>query len=467
MAQKKNEDKIEELNGEAIDGLTDEVLEAQADESLDELSGELSDDTDSELLDEPSSEVLAELDDADSDSEYVDEIAELETDDFLNNENVDVVAPTDAAMLAQLASIDDNVAVPIVRRRTSSNNSYEARERAIKQQERIAEAENAKALKSSFQSAMHRNKILYGTVSTCEIKGDRRREVFLGVMLSQNVKVLVPFTEMFVTTPDFNSGSNGSAVTAQNLESRKRLYAAKFIGLSIPLIITHIEETDTDAVSEDTPKQMLLALGSRRKALLRIQQYNFSPDAAGNTRIQENDVVSATVISSNMRGARINVAGVDKWVSGFLLTAAYVPDFRAYYKPGDRISVQLSDIRTIGNSKNKSETTYDFECNGRVPEAFEAKKKHHLVPVGSNIIATIATIGISKRTGKILIRAWAKELGIPIVIKSIPPSAFNRKVQAGDIAEVRVTGHKDFGQVEGICHRIRKGMSTDEWVSVT
>lgn len=312
----------------------------------------------------------------------------------------------------------------------------------------------------ALNTARARNTVLRAPVVAVEIKsigtknpdGQARREVFLVTSINSRYKILIPFHEIYQDNPIDTTDTT-------NMVQRQRQMATKLLNSNIEFCITGLFPGNEPDFSD------YLCSGSRRQALDIISRRNYrAPRGGSEPNLKVGSRTEATVVSVGTHALRVNVGGVDTQIPLWNLTFKYVNDLRDMYKAGDKIDVEIREV------KERPDGKFDVTVSARSLEIENASKRLHLIGGrGTQVMATVTRVRYSRESnsnttsfdeyrqgeevsggngGRLVMYAHiASPLDLPARVYGMDESGLFRRLQAGDLIRVSVIGVADDGVV--------------------
>ena len=296
---------------------------------------------------------------------------------------------------------------------------------------------------NAILSAQRYKEFLYGTVSSVtSFEVGEESCAALELLVDGTIKATIPFNEIF---RDGNEMLNldfidtGTERGKKELLNRQKAFCERMYGLEVPFLV---KEAYADEVgSLDLPSDYFI-LGSRKDALLEMEKGNFSKDRP---RIQENDLINATVVTTGYQGLAVNVAGVDVLIPANRVTARYMENRR-----------DLENMFTVGQDLPVIITQIQYKNDGHIELEVDPRGAHNylkkpyqgtLLKEGQQCLATISNI-VRKDAGKVTVFLYLDQYDMAAFTGIIPSSAVqNEGFHLGDIVRVTVIGFTDDGMV--------------------
>lgn len=243
-----------------------------------------------------------------------------------------------------------------------------------------------------LKSAKHENTVLNGEIVAIEVLNE---SVVVAVVKINGFRVIIPCEEMYVESPvDMSTVTN-----KDRLIRREKQMLTKLLGAEIPYVI---HEISGDANGE------YAILGSRKRAIQKIAARNFNKHN-GYARINEGDIVEATIISVGNHAVWANVQGIDTSIPIFRLTHRYVGNASEAYAPGMKKNVVIKEINYDESGKCVS-----IAVSGKDAEIPEFLPNLSEVSSGMNVLGTITSIRKSRQPhGQTIITLFLDKLEVP------------------------------------------------------
>ena len=377
----------------------------------------------------------------------------------LEEEKLDESAPASAA------AMDSPLPVVDVEQEASVRLSRGQRLRARDEQNREREARTKERTEfligwDALKTARERNTVLRAPVVAVEVKsigvrgdnGQVRREIFLVAAINGRYKILIPFHEIYQDNPIDTSDPT-------NLLARQRQMATKLLNSQIEFCITGLFPGKEPDFSD------YLCSGSRKQALDIISRRNYRrPRGGSEPNLKVGSRTEATVVSVGLHALRVNVGGVDTQLPVWALTFKHVSDLRDMYAPGDKIVVEIRDIKETADGK------FDVTVSARQIEIEESSKRLHLIGGrGTQVVATVTRVRYSRESdanttsfddyrqgeevannnaGRLVMYAHiAPPLDLPARVFGMDESGLFRNLSTGEQIRVSVIGVADDGVV--------------------
>jgi hypothetical protein len=321
-------------------------------------------------------------------------------------------------------------------------------QRARKAAQRVSAAEREKALadqasdivnEASLRTAMNRRRIFNSKILAIEeIGSGAQADIAAVVLLSKNIKVLIPFGELFQINPMDYSRVRPEDDTQLNRIRRKRQISEKMIGCETPFIITNMEP-DGD---------LIIAVGSRAKAMQAISERAFG---GSNPRFKVGDMIEAQIISVSVHSLTVMFEGVDITIQQHHLTRKYLLDLRDAYRVGEPIYARIRGI------KQNEDGIYRLQIDTIAVELEDAMDRYSIVKEGTRTRAIITAVfrgpeQANGRAGTPKIFAWIPNYELPVRVVRLDSNTFGREISAGTEVIVRVNRHADDGYL--VCEAI-------------
>lgn len=351
----------------------------------------------------------------------------------------------------------EGTAPPISKRQANEDAVLKDRQRRAKNVERlIRERERQEQLEANqkfysgiaaLQEAQRRRRVMKGIVGAVATKSladtgsAMDTAVMLVVMLDNRYRVEIPFMEFFRDNPlDMSTVDMNSETGRQIYNRRQRQMAEKMYGAEVPFIITHVEV--------DGPNDYSIA-GSRREALLLLEQRNFYPIRDMEPRIAVGDFYEAEIVSVGNYNLYLNVGGVDASIPLRDMTYRYVRNLAEYYKVGQKVLVEIKSI-----TRNR-EGHIVLALSAKSLELKMAKKRQDagMIEKGTLTIGIITNIRMSTtKKNAVVIHAYLPYYKMPAIVRGLDPSTLDFQPQAGDEIRLSITGFSEVGFVLASCH---------------
>lgn len=364
--------------------------------------------------------------------------------------NIDAASDTAADVATEETAAPDKEMTKAEREQKAVQLDRERRtqniERLRREREREARLqENQRFLTGikAVQESQRRKRICQGTIGAVVTKtadgspaGDDAQEfaVILQVQMENGFIVNIPFSEFFRDNPiDMSSVDLDSTTGRQIFNRRQRQMAEKMYGAVVPFVVTDVFFDSSDDYR---------IMGSRREALLIMEKNNFFPVRGMEPRIKKGDFYEATIISVGFYTVFLNVGGVDATIPVRNMTFRYVRNMADYYKVGQKVLVEISDIET-----NKQGNVV-LELSAKSVELRMAKKRQETqrIDMGTLTLATITSVRKSNtRENAVVINAYIPFYDMPAIVQGMDPRAMEYSPMAGDQIRVSVTGFNDRG----------------------
>lgn len=362
--------------------------------------------------------------------------------DAASDTAADVATEETAALDKEMTKAErEQKAVQLDRERRTQNIERLRRER--EREARLQENQRFLTGIKAVQESQRRKRICQGTIGAVVTKtadgspaGDDAQEfaVILQVQMENGFIVDIPFSEFFRDNPiDMSSVDLDSITGRQIFNRRQRQMAEKMYGAVVPFVVTDVFFDSSDDYR---------IMGSRREALLIMEKSNFFPVRGMEPRIKKGDFYEATIISVGFYTVFLNVGGVDATIPVRNMTFRYVRNMADYYKVGQKVLVEISDIET-----NKQGNVV-LELSAKSVELRMAKKRQETqrIDMGTLTLATITSVRKSNtRENAVVINAYIPFYDMPAIVQGMDPRAMEYSPMAGDQIRVSVTGFNDRG----------------------
>ena len=291
---------------------------------------------------------------------------------------------------AQEAATEEENVLPVVNveqeaavRRSRGQQMRDIQEQNRVREQTVRERQMFRAGWDALNTARTRNTVLRAPVVAIEEKviGNREnpdapsRDIFVVAAVNGRYKIMIPFAEVFRDYP-FRPDDNN------NILNRKRQMANKLLHSDIEFCVTGCFAGNDNRNFSD-----YLCSGSRKKALEIITRRNFrTPRGASEPNLKIGSRTEATVVSVGMYALIANVGGVDTRIPVHNLTYRYVTDLRLMYKAGDKVYVEIRDIKEDANGN------IILDVTARPLEIEEAQKRTHLIKERSSVVGTVTNV---------------------------------------------------------------------------
>ena len=313
---------------------------------------------------------------------------------------------------------------------------YRARQNAQRQsnaerEKNLAEQQQDISNELSLRNAMNRRRIFNGKiVAVEEIGSGENRDIAVIVILGNNIKVIIPFDELFPRNPLLYSTIDITKETPQRVLQRKRQFTERMISGEHPFIITRIEN-DGD---------MILALGSRAQAMHMISERAFGGE---HPRFQVGDLIEARVSSVSVNSLTVMFEGVDCTIQMANLTRSWVLDLHHKYAVGDPLYARIRGIRNDNG-------VYRLQLDTIAVELEDAKERYRIISDGARTRAIITAVFRTQTreggaAGSPRIFAWIPNYELPARVVRLDSNTFGHAVSAGNEVIVRVINHAEDG----------------------
>ena len=335
----------------------------------------------------------------------------------------------------------------------------EASRRAQEREQRNLIRQQFLAGWSALQSAMRRETVMYGVVSSIDemplahtASEYLHTGIFLTVIHKNIYKILIPMQHLYRRFPvDMRSVDLYSEEGVRSFILRQRAMAEKLYGLSIPFVIDNMY---ADRLS---PDEDYAISGSRSRALEILEEANYEPDQSGHVAVEEGSFVNdATVVAVSDWSIQVNVRGVDTIIPVRDLTYRFISrttDLSCLYHVGDTISVQVLRIQ------KDLEGMHSIEVSGKPAELVRAKSSPLIVREGEMTLGTVTGI-VNSRTqpGRVKINLYLDYYDRPAVSNEFPASRMGFYPQPGDKVRVTVREIYDSGMIRVTCRQTHGAM---------
>lgn len=253
------------------------------------------------------------------------------------------------------------------------------------------------------------------------------------------ITIRIPFMETFEVLPPALVND-----TLPNVTLRRRQLLAKSVGLTIGFVITSFEPDPKN-------KDRAIVYGSRKKAMAKIRQRYFGPDAYNPVHV--GDRVSAQILSVAEHAVWLNIRGMDIRVSAAELSHRYLPDLKEKFSTGQTITVEIT--RLDMNSKTGMP---EVRASLRPIELEDAKTRYALAPVRSQYVATVTNKKLvndrKEQAPRLRINLWINGIDIPAFSMSLNDVTTKDSIFTGDHLFVEILGYTDYGYCH--CKILRK-----------
>lgn len=302
-------------------------------------------------------------------------------------------------------------------------------------QERYEEDIQRAAAWASLLQAKREKQILSGKLMSTRLWKAQNGEqtMYAVVNYAGFFRVLIPFNEFFVMDPlDYEGIDTTTSRGRDILYLRQDLILMKIIGATIPFMV-QAARADEDG--------NYVVFASRRNALTKQAQKNFSPDASGTAVIMENDIVPATVLSIGDFGILANVGGVDTRIPSRNLTFQYLPSHEALaqkYKVGSQFPVMIVGI------SHRKDGVITCTVSGRRAETERFKRSGIRMLKNEEALGKITFVRIREDGRSASVFLVLEDLGnIPAIASTITPDGFGNFPRLGDTVRVRYQSYDE------------------------
>ena len=335
----------------------------------------------------------------------------------------------------------------------------EANRRAQEREQRSAARQQFLAGWSGLQSAMRRETVMYGVVSSIDempLKDTASEYLHTGIFVTiihkNTYKIMIPFQHLYRRFPvDMRTVDLDSEAGVRAFILRQRAMAEKLYGLNIPFVI------DNMVASRIAPDEDYAISASRAKALEIFERANYEPGPDGHALVEEGSFVNdATVISVADWSMQVNVRGVDTIIPVRNLTYKFISkitDLRDNYRVGDQLVVQVMRI------EKGEDGIHNIEVNAKPAELVRAKASPLAVKEGEMTVGTVTSIANSRnRPGQIVISMYLDFYNRPAFSNEFPASRMGFYPQPGDKVRVTVRQVFDSGMIRVACRQTHGAM---------
>ena len=175
-----------------------------------------------------------------------------------------------------------------------------------------------------LQNAYRTRKILTGHLSGMEqLEGGGT----IAVVYYQEMRVVIPLSEMMIGLPDDQEHDYGEMVL------RQRKILGNMLGAEIDFIVRGLDKTTHSVVA------------SRKEAMYKKRQIFYLPDATGHSRIYPDRVVQARVIAVAEKVVRAEIFGVECSIPARDLSWDWLGDASEHFHVGETVLVRIQEVK--------------------------------------------------------------------------------------------------------------------------
>lgn len=320
-----------------------------------------------------------------------------ETNQFTNEEAEEAIqdAEPDIAEHDETNEAEDKNSEKIASRRELLAHKKENEEKRAKKN---LKRETTLMAWEQLKSARHEKSVLTSRVIAVDILNNVMVAV---VMKVKGFRIIIPCEELFVKPP-----VDMSTVTSNETRvKREKQMLTKLLGAEIPFIIKEIQ---------GSPNSEYAVIASRKDAIQRMASHNFNLKN-GYSRINEDDLVEATILSVGNHAVFVNVQGIDISIPIHQLTYRFVPNAIEAFSPGQKINVVVKNIER----DEKGHVTEIF-VSGKTAEIPDFISRIDEAKEGMNVLGRITSIRQRRSANGTpqngtIVRLFLEELELPAI----------------------------------------------------
>lgn len=310
----------------------------------------------------------------------------------------------------------------------------------IAREKKIEQEQIALTKESALRSAIFKRTALSGTAAAVEVMtdADGEQEVGLVVLLDANVKIVIPFRELYTYNPiDLNHSKSktGGPVDLKS-EAGKREYLRRKLSFAEKMIGVEVTFQLLDVYPDGN---IIIGIGSRAAAMRRTSAKMFG---GPNPRIKVGDVGEGTITTVARHALAVEFNGVDVVIPQYRLSLMWMKFVFEKFHSGDKIKVKVREIELDEDGNVKKLRLDHIAC-----ELADARDRYHMLSNGARIKGIITNVYRFPGSRNINIYAWLPTWEFPAKILSIDANEFGREIKSGDSVRLLVKGHDERGYI--------------------
>lgn len=326
------------------------------------------------------------------------------------------------------------------------------REPEQRARERSRERKQRNDALRAFSSTRNRSHIYHGTIvaeqlierKSTEDRPYLNREWAAVVMYSSQVRVLIPFEEMFHQNPvDLSRIDFQKRVETEQYLRRQRSIIAGMNFLEVPFLVTSCR---VNGRYDDEDYEVR---ASRANALKLIRSRSYS---AENPRcIRKFGLYEAQISRVNRRSISVVLGGAERVIQLDKLTYRYImdsDDLRKVYRVGAMIPVVVLDI-----IQKDGDIQIDLSARHAEME-FSKAKQGTVLRIGdftTGTITRVSTVKDEQNRPRMIIYAWLDLFDMPAIATGIHPTSLGKYPLPGDIGRFEVVRFSFNGMTNVSC----------------
>lgn len=248
-----------------------------------------------------------------------------------------------------------------------------------------------------------------------------------------DVKVVIPFKEVFQNEPKFEGTDALTEEGEKDLLKRQMQFLRGLIGAVVRYLPENIIEQADGSYT---------IIGSRANALAIEREYYYCRE---NANIKVGGIYNARVMVVNPGNATIALGGVEKVIPIRSLTNRYCPDLRDLYEAGSVIPVFISDLKVKDNDVDVT-----FDClKGEAYSSMDNAKSIVRGEVTFARISKIVPYTEPDGTKRTRLYGWHESWNLPVRFTKIPANRHGRPIEIGDRVRFVVVAQMEDGYITG------------------
>lgn len=311
----------------------------------------------------------------------------------------------------------------------------------VARERKIEEEQIALTKESSLRSAIYKRTPLRGTAAAVETmtNKDGEQEVCVAVLLDSNVKVVIPFQELYTYNPiDLrHSNSKEGGPVDLTTEKGKREYMKRKLSFAEKMIGAEVTFQLLDVYPDGN---IIIGIGSRAEAMRRTAARMFG---GSSPRIKVGDVGEATITTVARHALAVEFNGVDVVIPQYRLSLRYMKFVFEKFHSGEKLKVKVREIEFDEDGNVKSLRLDHIAC-----ELADALDRNRMVSDGTRTKGIITNVYRFPGSRDINIYAWLPTLDLPAKVLSIDANEFGREIKSGDSVRVQVKGRDERGYIK-------------------
>lgn len=248
-------------------------------------------------------------------------------------------------------------------------------------------------------------------------------DIALVVMLNGNIKVMIPYGEIFTRDPL-------EAVGKASLYQKRVIEERMNYGTIVSFVPLRVEKHG----------EVTVVIASRRQASETIMRKNFG---GRRPKYKTGDIITTTIQVMLRHVVIVDAGGYDAVIPQHKLTLRALQYIGEHYRVGDKIPARIDTIEYGADGNVHTLILDPIHC-----ELADARTRYKMLTVGSAVRGIVTNV-YREDTGNnhIHVFAWLPAWNVPARIVKLKANSFGREITLFTELKLRVIDHSEYGYV--------------------